>query len=333
MNKNLIFSFIVFLLLVGCTFDSGVESEKGNRTAHQHRSLAQSTDTADTAESESTESEDFEDSELGYELEDFLGAVKMVPYSGWIAETDTESRSSLTDYFEFEYDSRQQIFYSFDAVRVYYEDGFSNLYLVKLNGRAFYYQTDWEKNVEYGSEHGSETGPGYIAITGKPNAYVTIGSVNDDGEVNLRLFASFISDDYHDYSKEIPIIHTYSDGTTERKDYSFSLGGLSAGGGSRTSCQGDFSDRTISGPNSCLTFISADGTFAGTYRDSIHSSDEESTSTTMRTVSWDLYPLEPVEEEVPIGNEEPLEESDYSAVIEEQSMYDDGFSKWITSTY
>lgn len=55
--------------------------------------------------------------------------------------------------------------------------------------------------MEYGSEHGSETGPGYIAITGKPNAYVTIGSVNDDGEVNLRLFASFISDDYHDYSK------------------------------------------------------------------------------------------------------------------------------------
>ncbi len=325
MHKKILFCFICLLLLVGCTaVDSTLETEKGNRTALQRRSSTQSTD---TAESETTEPGD---SALGYNVEDFLGATKIVPYSGWISQTDIDMSSSLSEYWESEADERSQTFYSFDAIRVYFENGVSNFYLVQLTARTYYNADSYQKQRVMESETSSIVGPGFVQVSGKPEGHVTIGKVDYDGEIYFSVYPSLVSDEGY---TTMPVVTVLSDGTKKYSTLSLDIPSLSAGGGSKTPCQADSSDRVISGPHTCLTYISADGTFSGTYSDSISDSDAEGSSTSLRTISWDLYPLDIVEDDVPIGNEEPLGDADYSSIMEEFSSYDEGFSDWIISTY
>ncbi len=236
-----------------------------------------------------------DDSNAFWTKEDFEGVVygeivDIVPYRGWISEKETNSKSSVSDYFEIEMDlSRMQV-YNFDAVRVYFENSDESIFYIKsLSGNIYYSYDEYQEQRDTGEYTESKVGPVSGGVSGGPDQPTKMGQVEADGEYSFIVFAGYFTDAISFDAQK----RDYSSGSGEVRTYdgSISFTVLGAGGGSSEDCEHYTGDDDLDDGTDCLVYES-NGAFVGSSVDSVYDADDSSVSNHDFRTSWGLYPLE-----------------------------------------
>lgn len=289
----LIITLIACLLVVSsCSVDTTDLETDTNASGSSSSSSSSGSSSGDGAAGIGSEDDSGEkemDSYGPYDLDDFLGATNIVPYTGEISEDYTYMKSTLSEYWGNEEDVSRSTSYNFEAIRVDFGDAGSVFYLISLDGSFSYsYESSTDDlDGDWDSETTGSYSDSFSYVATSSDTPSKIGSIDENGELSVSIFPGFYVDDLGGTF----LLTTTSGGEVETRESSTSIPGLSFGGGNDEVCGGGDGDNSISGPSTCKIIVGDDMSNTGSHQDSTYTELANGFTSSIQTTTWSLTPM------------------------------------------